>query len=46
LVGYETKDSIAAILAFKRHFRQDSARLMTSADSSVLAQLIMAKLSK
>jgi N-acetylmuramoyl-L-alanine amidase len=46
LVGYETKDSIAAILAFKRHFRQDSARLMTSADSSVLAQLILAKLSK
>lgn len=46
LVGYETKDSIAAILAFKRHFRQDSARLMTGADSSVLAQLIMAKLSK
>ncbi len=45
LVGYETKDSIAAILAFKRHFRQDSARLMTGADSSVLAQLIKAKMS-
>jgi len=45
LVGYETKDSIAAILAFKRHFRQDSARVMTTADSSVLAQLIKAKLS-
>lgn len=46
LVGYDTKDSIAAILAFKRHFRQDSARLMTAADSSVLGQLIKAKLSK
>jgi N-acetylmuramoyl-L-alanine amidase len=46
LVGYETKDSVAAILAFKRHFRQDSARTMTAADSSVLAQLIKAKLSK
>ncbi len=45
LVGYETKDSIAAILAFKRHFRQDSARVMTYADSSVLAQLIKAKMS-
>jgi N-acetylmuramoyl-L-alanine amidase len=46
LVGYETKDSLAALLAFKRHFRQDSARAMTAADSSVLAQLIKAKLSK
>ncbi len=45
LVGYETKDSIAAILAFKRHFRQDSARLLNQADSSVLSQLIQAKLS-
>jgi N-acetylmuramoyl-L-alanine amidase len=45
LVGYETKDSIAAILAFKRHFRQDSSRIMTQADSSVLSQLIQAKLS-
>lgn len=46
LVGYDTKDSIAAMLAFKRHFRQDSARVMTGADSSVLGQLIKAKLSK
>jgi N-acetylmuramoyl-L-alanine amidase len=46
LVGYETKDSIAAILAFKRHFRQDSSRLMNQADSSVLSQLIQAKFSK
>ena len=44
LVGYDTKDSIAAILAFKRHFRQDSARLMNQADSSVLSQLIQYKL--
>ncbi len=46
LVGYETKDSVAAILAFKRHFRQDSARVMSAADSSVLAQLIKAKMNK
>jgi N-acetylmuramoyl-L-alanine amidase len=46
LVGYDTKDTVAAILAFKRHFRQDSARVMTAADSSVLAQLIKAKLNK
>ena len=46
LVGYDTKDSIAAMLAFKRHFRQDSARVMSAADSSVLAQLIKAKLTK
>lgn len=45
IVGYETKDSIAAILAFKRHYRQDSSRLMNQADSSVLSQLIQAKLS-
>jgi N-acetylmuramoyl-L-alanine amidase len=45
LVGYETKDSTAAILAFKRHFRQDSSRIMTKEDSSVLSQLIQAKLS-
>jgi N-acetylmuramoyl-L-alanine amidase len=44
LVGYDTKDSIAAILAFKRHFRQDSSRLMNQADSSVLSQLIQSKL--
>ncbi|MFN5188317.1 MAG: N-acetylmuramoyl-L-alanine amidase [Chitinophagia bacterium] len=45
IVGYETKDSIAALLAFKRHYRQDSSRLMNQADSSVLSQLIQAKLS-
>ena len=46
LVGYDTQDSVAAILAFKRHFRQDSSRLMNQADSSVLSQLIQAKFSK
>jgi N-acetylmuramoyl-L-alanine amidase len=44
LVGYETQDTVAAILAFKRHFRQDSSRLLNKADSSVLSQLIQAKL--
>ncbi len=46
LVGYDTQDSVAAIHAFKRHFRQDSSRLMNQADSSVLSQLIQAKFSK
>jgi N-acetylmuramoyl-L-alanine amidase len=44
LVGYDIKDSGAAILAFKRHFRQDSTATITDADKSVLAQLIQNKL--
>lgn len=44
LVGYDVKDSTAAILAFKRHFRQDSTATITEADKSVLAQLIQKKL--
>ncbi len=44
LVGYDIKDSSAAILAFKRHFRQDSTATITDADKSVLAQLIQNKL--
>ena len=44
LVGYDIKDSSAALLAFKRHFRQDSTATMSEADKSVLAQLIQYKL--
>ena len=46
LVGYDIKDTTAAIRAFKRHFRQDSTDVITEADKSVLAQLINAKLIK
>ena len=44
LVGYDIKDTTAALLAFKRHFRQDSTATITDADKSVLAQLIQQKL--
>ena len=44
LFGYDIKDTTAAILAFKRHFRQDSTANITEADKSVLAQLIQKKL--
>jgi N-acetylmuramoyl-L-alanine amidase len=46
LVGYDIKDTTAAKLAFKRHFRQDSSSNITLEDKSVLAQLIQQKLSK
>ncbi len=44
LVGYDIKDSVAAILAFKRHFRGDSTLIMNDADKSVLSQLVSKKL--
>jgi N-acetylmuramoyl-L-alanine amidase len=44
LVGYDIKDTTAAILAFKRHFRQDSTATISAEDKSVLAQLIQNKL--
>jgi N-acetylmuramoyl-L-alanine amidase len=46
LVGYDIKDTTAAILAFKRHFRQDSTAIITPEDQSVLAQLIQYKFTK
>jgi N-acetylmuramoyl-L-alanine amidase len=45
IVGYDIKDTNTAILAFKRHFRQDSTSAMEDRDKSVLAQLIKNKLS-
>jgi N-acetylmuramoyl-L-alanine amidase len=44
LIGYDVQDSTAAILAFKRHFRQDSTALINEADKSVIAQLIAYKI--
>ena len=44
LIGYDVKDTTAAILAFKRHFRQDSTAIITDDDRSVMAQIIQNKL--
>lgn len=46
IVGYDIKDTTAAIMAFKRHFRQDSTSVINEADKSVLAQLIQYKFKK
>ena len=45
IVGYDIKDTTAALLAFKRHFRTDSTAMITENDRSVLYQLIQNKLS-
>lgn len=44
IIGYDVTDSSAAVMAFKRHFRQDSSSLITEADLSVLSQLVQRKL--
>ena len=44
IIGYDVTDTSAAMLAFKRHFRQDSSLQMSKADSSVLSQLVQRKL--
>ena len=44
IVGYDVSDTTSAILAFKRHFRQDSTSQMSLEDRSVLYQLIQRKL--
>lgn len=44
LIGYDVQDTTAAILAFKRHFRQDSTANMNESDRSVLFQLIQNKI--
>ena len=44
LIGYDVKDTSAAILAFKRHFRKDSTTVISEADKSVIAQLIQKKM--
>lgn len=44
LFGYDIKDTTAAILAFKRHFRQDSSAIMNDTDKIVLHQIVQKKL--
>lgn len=39
LIGYNTSDSAAALMAFKRHWMQDSTRTLTDADKKVLMLL-------
>jgi N-acetylmuramoyl-L-alanine amidase len=39
LIGYDTRDSSAAALAFKRHFLQDTTRIWGQADEKVLYAL-------
>ena len=36
IIGYDVRDSTAAILAFHRHFEQDTARSLNDADRKVL----------
>ncbi len=40
IIGYDTKDTTAAIRSFKRHFMQDSSRRINDADKAVLNNLI------
>ena len=44
IIGYDVTDTSAAMLAFKRHFRQDSTMVITDEDKSVLFQLVQRKL--
>ena len=44
LIGYDVQDTTAAMLAFKRHFRQDSTATINEEDKSVIAQIIQHKL--
>lgn len=40
IVGYDMKDTTAAIRAFKRHFAQDSTRKFNDADRKILYKLV------
>ena len=40
VIGYDTKDTTAAIRAFKRHFMQDTSRQLTPVDLDVLSDLM------
>ncbi len=41
IIGYSVKDSVAAIVAFKRHFEtQDSSTVITDADKKILYDLM------
>lgn len=39
LVGYDVRDSAAALLTFKRHFEQDTTRILQEADRKILYNL-------
>jgi N-acetylmuramoyl-L-alanine amidase len=39
IVGYDTRDTLAAIHAFKQHFMQENTRQLSEADKSVLNNL-------
>jgi N-acetylmuramoyl-L-alanine amidase len=39
IIGYDIKDSVAAVKAFKRHFLQDSIAFITDADRKILFDL-------
>jgi N-acetylmuramoyl-L-alanine amidase len=41
IIGYDTKDTAAAIHAFKQHFMQSNAKSITEEDKSVLYNLMM-----
>jgi N-acetylmuramoyl-L-alanine amidase len=36
IIGYDVKDSIAATIAFKRHFEQDTTSVLNDADKKIL----------
>ncbi len=40
IIGYDVKDSLAAIRAFKRHFLQDTSAIVTDADKKVMIDLM------
>lgn len=40
IIGYDVKDSISAIKAFKRHFMQDTSAVVNDADKKILVQLV------
>lgn len=40
IIGYDTKDTTAAIRSFKRHFMQDSTKRINDADRNVLNNLM------
>ena len=40
IIGYDVRDSTAAIKAFKRHYMQDTARQLTTGDLSVIYDLM------
>jgi len=39
IIGYDIRDTSAAILAFKRHFEQDTTNMLNDADRKVLYQV-------